>query len=97
MVGESQQREDRDGAKRAEAELVDDVAAVAGISAPAGWKGRNDTRMAVNSSAAIAVAARSRVNAALSGARSVPLRLPVLLIGISEFGKHAADSDVDWV
>lgn len=67
------------------------------ISALAGWKGRNDTRMTVNSSAAIAVATPSRVNAALSGARSVLLRLPVLLIGISEFGKHAAEGDMNGV
>ena len=67
------------------------------ISAPAGWKGRKDTRTTVNSSAAIAVATPSRVKAALSGARSVLLRLAVLLIGISEFGKHAAECDMDGV
>ena len=66
-------------------------------SAPAGWNGRKDIRMTVNSSAAMAVATPSRVNAALSGACSVLLRLSILLIGISEFGKHAAERDVDGV
>src|SRR3954454_10359921 len=66
-------------------------------SAPAGWNGRKDTMMTVNSSAAIAVATPSRVNAALSGARSVLFRLAVLLIGISEFGQHAAQRHMDRV
>ena len=47
--------------------------------------------MTVNRSAAIAVATPSRVNASLSGARSVFLGLAILLIGISEFGQHAAE------
>src|SRR5262245_48012251 len=66
-------------------------------SAPAGWNGRNDMMTVVNSTAARMVAIRLAGKASARKPTSVLVGLPVLLIGVAEFGERAPERDIDRV